>query len=93
MPIWKLEPVDLNSEHWATSTHRGAAIVRAANEQRARAVATSAFIIEAPVLASRKTLYTPWAQPELVRCSCHEGSDFAESGPEAVLVPPHHEPR
>jgi hypothetical protein len=91
MPIWTLEPVDLTSEHWSTSTHKGTAIVRAADERRARSVATTAFIIAADVTLSSNTLFTPWAQPEHVACSRLEGSEFPESGPEEVLDPPQYE--
>jgi hypothetical protein len=91
MPIWRLEPVNLESEHWATSMHKDAVVVRAANEDRARRTATKAFIIAATIPLSRRTLFSPWEQPELVRCSRLEGITFAECGPEAVLDPPHYE--
>jgi len=91
VPIWKLEPVNLESEHWATSTHKGTAIVRASDPERARDVATRAFIIAVSISPSRNTLFSPWEQPELVACFHLVGSDFSESGPEEVLDPPQYD--
>ena len=43
MPIYSLTPLDLDNPNWVASSHRGRAIVRAANEHEARAVAAQAF--------------------------------------------------
>jgi hypothetical protein len=91
MPIWKLEPVNPDSEHWAASTYKGTAIVRAANEDRAREVATGALGIAAPIPASHRTLYSPWQQADVVRCSRLQGRQFPEDGPEGILDPKHYD--
>ena len=50
MAIFSLIPVDLDDPDWEASSHRGRVIVRAANEQQARAIAAEAFDIREPVL-------------------------------------------
>ncbi len=91
MPIWKLEPADLSSEHWACSTHKGTIIVRAPDEKAARSAATSAFGIAATVPRSRETLFSPWEQANLVKCLRLHNSSFDENGPTEVLDPPQYD--
>ena len=88
MPVWRLEPIDLTSEHWATSTHKSVAIVRAPSEDIARQQATRAFGIMA-VSRSAEALFSPWGQNNLVRCTRIERSEFREDGPATILEPPH----
>jgi len=87
MPIWKLEPVDFSSEHWACSPHKGVAIVRAPDEgsaRRAMLVIREAVDVGSP---SAPTLHSPWQDSRLVRCTRMNDSGFEESGPTKVLEP------
>ena len=47
MPIWKLEPIDPNDDHWGASTYNGPLFARAADEDIARELATSEYRIGA----------------------------------------------
>ena len=48
MPIWTLEPLDLETPNWEASIYKGKVIVRAENERRARFLAAKAFGIATP---------------------------------------------
>lgn len=90
MAIWKLEPIDTRSDHWATSMHKGTVIVRAPTEDIARQLATRAFEIKPAQGASLNALITPWVQRDLVQCTSVRHSKFQEDGPATVLDPPHY---
>ncbi|MAF94578.1 MAG: hypothetical protein CMM60_02315 [Rhodospirillaceae bacterium] len=47
MPIWRLEPINPDDHHWRASTYAGPLTVRAADEDKARELATSQFRIGA----------------------------------------------
>ncbi len=87
MPIWKLEPVDPNEDHWRASVYNGPVVVRAADEVRARGVAAEAFGIAAEKLPGAEVPLVPWDYSQLVTCARLENSDFDEEGPEAILGP------
>ncbi len=50
MPIWRLEPINPDDYHWQASTYAGPLSVRAADEDKARALAASQFRIGAEKL-------------------------------------------
>ena len=87
MPIWKLTPIDPNDPNWAASTHRDEVIVRAANEEKARARAKLAFSIASERTLGQTVRHPPWAHSDLVRCERLEGSECSEDGLEAILIP------
>jgi hypothetical protein len=91
MLIWRLEPVDLSSEHWALSTWKAPVVVRAPDEQKARRTASLAFDIAAEAPRSGQTLLSPWQQVTLVRCIRLHASGFEERGPVEVLDPAEHD--
>lgn len=41
MALWKLQPLDLSDSNWEASSHRGVVIVRAPDEETARATRRS----------------------------------------------------
>lgn len=87
--VWRLAPVDLSSENWNASTHKGEMIVRAPTERRAREMATAACAIAHGRLPSGRTALNPWnrmkGETACERLANHE----AEAGPEAILSPDH----
>jgi osmotically-inducible protein OsmY len=86
MPVWRLSPVDLNDPNWEASSHRGAIVVRALNEESAREVAQSAFGVKTR-FKHRGPLTSPWKRGELVRAERISGEGFDPKGPSAVLAP------
>ena len=87
MPIWKLEPVDPNEDHWRASTYIGPVIVRAADDARAGSVAAEAFGFAAEKLPEAEVPLLPWNYSWLVTCVRLDNSGFDEEGPEAILGP------
>ena len=99
MPIWRLEPCDLDDPNWEASSHRGSAIVRAPSEAAARETAEKAFGLKTR-FAPRKGLHVaPWLRPEFVRAQVIDHEVYSEDGPDEVLEPsfekdlPRHERR
>lgn len=85
MPIWRLEPQQVDSPHWQASTYQGTAIVRAASEQEARYLASQHF-----AKASQRaddTLLNPWSQELLVLCTHVLGTEHPEDGKDEILEP------
>jgi hypothetical protein len=81
MPIWKLNPINLQAEDWKRSTYKGDAIIRAKDEDEARDVAACHFD-HAALITTPKTLLSPWPNPALVRCV-----QLESNGPSTVLDP------
>ncbi len=87
MSIWKLEPTDLDSHHWAASTYKRPVVIRAADEKAARGIASRAFWIGTSKPPGKEVSSIPWRQVRLTPCTKLEGSDFSEEGPDAILEP------
>jgi hypothetical protein len=87
MPIWKLEPVNLDDHHWRASIYAGPVIVRAPDEAKARGVASAAFGIAAEMLPGAEVPLLPWVYSWLVTCVRLEKSDYDEEGPDTILGP------
>jgi len=87
MPIWRLEPTEIESTDWRRSTYKGQVVVRAKNENEARKLASEKFDTAADVEHGQNTPMNPWFQGELVRCEQLVGSDYVEAGPDAILSP------
>lgn len=88
MPVWVLTPLDLDDPNWAVSSHRGPAVVRAPNEEKARAVAAEAFDLKIAFRPGQGLRFPPWTRPALVRAERVHDPRFEEEGPPEVLEPP-----
>lgn len=87
MPIWKLSPVDLKDPNWEASSHRGAAIVRARDQEEARRTAAKAFDVKVGFKPGQGVKAPPWRRPDLVRVEPIEDARFDPEGPADVLDP------
>ncbi len=87
MPIWKLEPKNLTSPHWAQSVWSDVAIIRAPNEKDARQEACLTFLVAVEAEGISETLHDPWKDPDLVTCERLENSEYKEDGPTEILYP------
>ncbi len=87
MPLWKLTPLDLRDPSWEASSHRGLVIVRARDEQDARAVAAEAFDVKTGFRPGRRQLFPPWKRGSLVAVERIEDGRYEAEGPSEVLEP------
>jgi len=87
MAIFSLIPVDLDDPDWETSSHRGPVIVRAANEQQARAVAAEAFDVKTGFRPGQGMRFPPWTRATVVRAKRIDDPRFQGEGPAEVLEP------
>jgi hypothetical protein len=87
MPLWHLLPLDSAADHWRASTYKGAVIVRTRSEAEARSTATATFFRAYERVPGGTLLFSPWAQPALVRCQRVEGFPYDDHGPAAVVSP------
>lgn len=87
MPIWKLEPQNVDSPHWQASLYKGPVIVRAASEQEARHLAMQRFRSATAERAGQDTLLNPWSQEPLVICTQVLHTGYDEAGKDEVLEP------
>lgn len=69
MPIYQLEPRDLDSPHWGRSWHRKLCLVGAPTETKARALAAAIFDQVAKHEPGPEPLVNPWSAPDLVTCA------------------------
>ncbi len=68
MMIFKLTPIDAESDHWQASTYKGEVIARAEDEQQARTLANMHFGLVRKQVHGTDTPTPPWRLPELVTC-------------------------
>jgi hypothetical protein len=87
MKIYKLTPRDLSDPAWSYSTHKGIAIVRAADERAARAEARKAFIDMAPVPPNDDTRHEPWPLESKVSVEEYSDPQYPPDGEPGVLDP------
>ena len=87
MPVWRLEPINLDDHHWRASTYAGPLTVRAADEDKARELAASQFRMGAEKPPGAAVPRTPWLYSWLVTCTRMEAAEFVEDGPETILGP------
>jgi hypothetical protein len=87
MAIWKLTPLDLSDPNWISSSHRAIAIVRAADEAGARAVAEKAFGVPTHFKPGGGIHYPPWTRSALVKAELIEDPRYDPEGPSSVLEP------
>jgi len=87
MPIWRLEPCDLQDPNWEASSHRGPVVVRAPSEDTAREAAEKAFGVKTRFATGRGGHAPPWRRPQLVHARIIESAIYAADGPVEVLEP------
>jgi len=79
--------MDLDNPNWEASSHRGPVIVRAPNEEKARAVAAEAFDVKTGFRAGQGMRFPPWTRAALVRAERIDDPRFEAEGPAEVLEP------
>jgi hypothetical protein len=87
MAIWMLTPVDLTDPNWEASSHRGPVVVRAPDEQKARAAAAEAFDVKTGFRPGQGMRFPPWTRNGLVTAKRLHDERFEEKGPTAILQP------
>ena len=87
MPIWELQPIDLENHNWGASSFKGRIVIRAPSEERARQIATLSFHVSTPYLSVQDTAICPWEYPDLTNCHCAVRENYPEDGPDELLVP------
>ena len=88
--IFKLVPMDLQSDHWRASIYCGKVIVRAESEERARHLAQSEFGIFPQLDYSKSTPLYPWHEQDLIQCLVIEDPSYPESVVSGILYPRNH---
>ena len=88
MPIWKLEPINSDDDHWKASRYVGPLFVRAADDDGARELAAMEYRKSEGNLPSGKVPTTPWRYAWLANCTRVEDTEYDEDGPDAILGPP-----
>lgn len=66
--IFLLCPVDPSHPNWKASTIKDRILVRASNEQEARAFATTQTSISVKILPNEETVYNPWDYTNHATC-------------------------
>src|SRR3954451_22969284 len=85
--VYRLVPTDPSDPEWRASAHRGAVVVRAGGEDRARGLAAAAFARPVARHEGEVRLASPWRQPYAVRAEAFEDPRYPAEGPEGVLEP------
>jgi hypothetical protein len=85
--IWKLTPVSTDDPMWQASSHRGPVIVRAPDEESARAAAQKRFGVPTRFPPGTGIVGAPWKRPNLVITEIVEQSRHDRNGPLDVLEP------
>lgn len=90
--IWKLVPLNPESQNWRASTYKGAIIIRAATEDRARRIASMAFGIATKRVLGEDTIVNPWGRI-IGEASCERITkpEYPEDGPDEILDPAEHD--
>ncbi len=88
MMIFKLTPIDAESDHWKGSTYKGEVIARAEDEQQARTLANMHFGLVRNQVRGADTAMPPWRLPELVTCETVDDWEGETDGKVAILYPP-----
>jgi hypothetical protein len=87
MPLWKLQPLDLSDPNWEASSHRAVVIVRAPDEETARAEAQRTFGVKTGFRPGKGGKAPPWTRPSLVAAERVRDERYEEEGPTEVLEP------
>ncbi len=87
MLIWKLTPLSTDDPFWLGSSHRAVVVVRAPDEESARAQAQKRFGVAARFPAGTRIVGAPWTRTNLVRAEVLDDSRYSTDGPPEVLEP------
>src|SRR5512134_2597918 len=87
MLIFKLTPLSTDDPFWLASSHRAPVIVRAPDEESARAAAQKQFGVAARFAAGTRIVGAPWMRTNLARVEIIENSRHATDGPLEVIEP------
>ena len=87
MPIFRLTPTHLEDAAWQASSHTSDVLVRAADADAARKLATGRFGRFIEISPDEDTFLDLWTQPHLVTCIHEAQSGYPEAGPAEVLDP------
>ena len=88
MPLWKLEPINLENPNWGSSAHKSDVIVRAEDLGKARDLAASAYGFAIQARPDETAIISPWQNPGLVKTSQVQASDdYAEDGDPEIVFP------
>jgi hypothetical protein len=87
MTVWKLSPVDLTDKNWEASSHRGAVIVRAPDEEMAREAAEQAFGVKTRFKPGAGVIARPWKRDSIVKAEQIKDPRFELEGATEVLDP------
>lgn len=87
MPIWKLQPVDMRNRHWQYSSYSQPAVVRAPNEERARYIASLAFVHGASKAIGDEVPRSVWNDHSVVSANQLTTSEYEEQGQDEILCP------
>ena len=87
MPVYRLVPLEPDDPEWRASAHRGAAVVRARDEDEARRLASRAFARRVARQEGDVVLGSLWRQPYAVRAEPLADAPYPQDGPSAVLEP------
>jgi hypothetical protein len=79
--------VSLRHAAWQASSYTGDVLVRAADVDAARKLATGRFGRFIEVSPGEATFLDPWTQPRLATCTREAQSSYPEVGPAEVLTP------
>jgi hypothetical protein len=87
MALWRLQPLDPADPSWEASSHRGVVIVRAPDEETARAEAQRAFGVKTRFSPGAGVKAPPWLRPALVAAEPIHDPRYDEDGPSEILDP------
>lgn len=87
MAVWRLIPLDLSDPNWEASSHRGAVVVRAPDEEKAREAAQQAFGLKTRFKPKAGVLAPPWKRDALVRAEKIKDARYEPDGLTEVLDP------
>jgi len=88
VPIFKLTPLDPENHNWWASIYKGAVIVRAESENRAREIAYLAFGRVPELVPGLPMSANPWGgSTGTASCEPLKDADFDQEGEEAILSP------
>ncbi len=88
MPLWKLEPINLDNHNWGSSAHKSEVIVRAEDLGKARDLAARAYGVKIQARPDETAIISPWENPGLVKTSQVQASDdYAEDGDQEIVYP------
>ena len=87
MPVYRLVPLEPDDPEWRANAHRGAAVVRAPDEDEARRLASRTFRRPVARQDGDVVLGSLWRQPYAVKAEPLDDGPYPDEGPAAVLEP------